>query len=430
MLPFFTFEHPCFTFSLRPRNIFTAKYIYSLQKKYWECYTISMMQKILLILGGIFIGFGIGYSIIFYTPLLPLQQKMIPFSGKIPSLSKKQVIGFLPYWLVDKANTGYSKYITTLTYFGLAIDSDGTILKRSNPQELQPGWNALNSGKLYPFFQSSHKQNVSLSLLIDTGNIDVINSIIANPVPNARNLVQDVKPFIRRYGFSDLNLDIEYTQEASDSARLHFIQFVQEVKKELPPHTTLTIEISPLDVIKKQLIDLPSVGKIADNIVLMAYDYHSPDSYVTGAIAPLFGAGTLAEYDVATAVEKARQLIPSPKIILGIPLYGYEWETIGTIPHSAIIPDTGVLASNNRVEQLLDTCASCSAKYDTEAQEAYLVYKDASDQTYHQIFYPDKKTTSAKITFANQQQLGGIALWALGYEGNTLLTPLTMYKKD
>lgn len=387
-----------------------------------------MHQKSIIIVSGIFIGLLLGYVIIFHSPVFQLSLK-IPLSQKNREQPKKQVIGFLPYWLLDKASSDYSKYISALSFFGLPIDADGTILKLATPQQLQPGWNALHSGKVDAFLQEAKKHNETLSLVLNSGDTNTINVLMENPILHADNTMSDVQPMMRQYGFSDLNLDIEYSGEASREARMHFTQFIQEVKKHLPPKTTLTIEISTVDVIRKQLIDVQTIGKIADHIVLMAYDYHSPDSYVTGPIAPLHGAGIISEYDVATAIERTKQLIPSEKIILGVPLYGYEWETIYNLPRSATIPGTGVLASNRRTEQFLDTCSSCSATFDTDAQEAYIIYKDQDTETYHQIFYPNKKAMDSEIAFANKEQLNGIALWALGYEGKTILSPLISYAK-
>jgi spore germination protein YaaH len=388
-----------------------------------------MLKKLIIIPTGIFIGIILGYIINISNPSFFSQQKVVSLLENKKIQTKKQIIGFLPYWLLDKANTDYSNYITTLTYFGLTVDTDGTILKLANEQEMQPGWNALQTGKLDPFFQQAKANHVNPSLLIDSGDVKAINSLVEDPIPHARNLIADVEPLFQKYGFSDLNLDIEYTQEASGTARLNFTKFVQEIKKSLGPETTLTVEISTVDVIRNQLIDVQAVGKIADYIVLMAYDFHSPDSYVTGPIAPLSGAGIISEYDVSAAIEKTKQVIAPEKIILGIPLYGYEWETIGNVPRSAVISGTGVTASNQRAEQILDSCVSCSAKFDTVAQESYLIYKDQDTETYHQIFYPDKKSVISKIKLTDQEQLGGIALWALGYEGKTILDPLLNDKR-
>ena len=384
-----------------------------------------MLLKIFIVISGIALGIFLGYFFVSKNLTGPLQTKLIN-----PLINQKQVIGFLPYWLIGDAAADYSKYISDLTYFGLKIDVDGSVLKLTGQQESEPGWNALDSGNLDQFFTEAKKHNVQLSLLLSCGDHDTIASIIDDPKAHAQNLLTDVLPVMRKYGFSDLNLDIEDPQAASDQARLNFTQFVKEVKNGLERnHTgTVTIDISPDDFIHKKLIDPRGVGTLADRVVLMTYDYHSTASFVTGPVAPLSGAGVISEYDVDTAVQKALQIIPAQKIILGIPLYGYEWETTGSIPRSAVIPGTGISESNEYVENFLASCTNCSSKTDTDAEETYITYKDQETGTYHQIFYPDKQSVSAKISYANQEQLGGIALWALGYEGRSILDPLRQYK--
>jgi spore germination protein YaaH len=162
-------------------------------------------------------------------------------------------------------------------------------------------------------------------------------------------------------------------------------------------------------------------------MIIMGYDYHFQGSYVTGPVAPLFGAGTVSEYDIQTAVEKALTMMPAEKIILGVPLYGYEWETIGNDPRSPVIPGTGLIASSLRVSQLVASCSTCSVKLDPVAEEKYLIYKDTDTGSYHQIFYPDQEVMKDKIEFVQKYNLGGIALWALGYEDSTILDPLKNY---
>ena len=192
---------------------------------------------------------------------------------------------------------------------------------------------------------------------------------------------------------------------------------------------TVTIEISTADTIKYNLINIPAIEPFADTIVLMAYDYHSPTSIVTGPVAPLNGAGIDSEYDVTTAAERTLQSVPPNKLILGMPLYGYEWETLNTAVRSAIIPGSGVLASNSRAESLLSECASCSAFFDNESQEAFAVYEDTTSGTYHQLSFPNQQSLNAKLALSNKETLSGVALWALGYESDSMLTPLLQYKQ-
>jgi len=386
-----------------------------------------MIKKLYVILIGIVVGIGLGIYLLFYTSLFSFGAKNSNGILINPLSPEKIVIGFLPYWLLDKASENYSKNITTLAYFSLRVDGNGNIQKLLNEQQEEPGWYALQSGKLDAFFSNAIKNKQTLSITVASGDMNSINALVSDPVNHAKNLVSDLKSIMEKYGFSDLNLDIESTQTATPPARLHFTQFVQAVRKELNKNQTLTVEISPTDVIRNNLIDPGAVGKIADNVVLMAYDYHSTSSFVTGPVAPIDGAGVSSEYDVASAVEKTLDVIPSIKLILGIPLYGYGWESLTQAPRSAIIPNTGLAVSNRTAEELLSSCTDCSAQLDSQANEKYISTYQSGTSDYKTIFYPDKDSTQAKINLANKLELSGLALWALGYEGNSILNPLEKY---
>lgn len=385
------------------------------------------MQKVFLVLGSVVCGLLIGAFLLLFTPL-----KDLSFDQNHVVIQKNIVIGFLPYWLANKADDDYTNEVTRLTYFDLTLDTDGSILHLNTPTEEEPGWHALSSGKMDSFFQKAKKDGMSTSLTVFSGNNTTIDAVLHDPVTHAHKLAKDVIPLMKKYGFSDLNLDIEKTNQASPEARLHFTQFVKTLKNQLTTHKagTLTLDVTGYDVVKKNLIDVQAVGQIADYIVLMTYDYHFAGSDVTGPVAPLYGAGTISEYDVATAAQKALQMMPSKKIILGVPLYGYEWETITDSPRSAIIPSSGVVASSQRVQQLMTDCSNCIASFDAVAQEPYITYKDQETGTYHQIFYPNQKAIQAKTAFAQKNKLAGVALWALGYEDTGLLDPLQAYSNN
>lgn len=382
-----------------------------------------MIRNLLVVFGGVLLGFLLGYLVVlsFFPPKNKVSLEAL--------FLKKQVIGFLPFWLISQAKSDYTKYITTLTYFGLTLDTDGTILKLANPQEEEPGWRALKTGKLDSFFKDAKKNNITLSLLVFSANEASISAMLKNPTQSARNLVDEVTPIMKKYGFSDLNLDIESIKEASAEARLNFTEFVKTVKQEMDTKKagTLTVEISPTDLIKKDLIDPESIAPFSDFIVVMGYDYHFIGSYVTGPVAPLSGVGEEAEYDIETAIQKALVVIPAKKIILGVPLYGYAWETIINTPRAATIPSSGLTASSLRMQKFLMSCATCSAQIDEKAKESYVIYKDQETGTYHQAFFPDKNAMRVKKAFVRNNYLGGLALWALGYEDKSILEPLSTY---
>jgi spore germination protein YaaH len=380
-----------------------------------------MVKAFMISIFGLAAGIIAGIYVINHMSELPLKALK----------PQRQVIGFLPYWLLDFVKSDYSADITTLTYFALNVDGSGNIVKLSNPQQEEPGWYTLESGKLDPFINNAKKNNIKLSLLISSGNANAINQLMEKPQQHADTLVKDVAPIMKHYGFTDLNLDIEDTSHASQIEQMHFTQFVQTVDQLLNKQKlgTLTVEISPTDAIQANLINLSAISPFANTIILMAYDYHSTASFVTGPVAPLNGAGISLEYDVTTAVEKALQDTPPEKLILGMPLYGYEWETLNTAIRSAIIPGSGDIASNNRMESLLSECATCSAYFDNDSQEMYVTYQNQDTGTFSQIYFPDEQSVTSKIELANKENLSGVALWALGYEGDTMLSPLSAYKQ-
>lgn len=388
-----------------------------------------MGKQIALGLVGFLLGIFLSYIFVLHPSFPSFSPDKTTLFTKSPEKSK-EVIGFLPYWLIGKAKSDYSPYITNLSYFALTVDTDGSVMKLTSPIEAEPGWYALNSGKVNSFLSSAKKNNVDLSLTVFNGDREMIDELVSDPIPHAKNLADDVIPVMREHGFKELNLDIESTKDASSEARNNFTTFMRELKTQLSNEgITMTVDITGMDLLKQTLIDPKEAGRISDHVLVMTYDFHYPGSFVTGAVAPLGGAGVTAEYDVHAAIEKAKAIMPHEKILLGVPLYGYEWETVSSIPRAGVIPGTGITASNSRIEELLSTCSTCSATFDKTSNESYIVYKDIETDTFHQLFYPNKDATLSKTQFATEQNLGGIGLWALGYEGKDILDPLKEYIK-
>lgn len=384
-----------------------------------------MLKNTLIVWGGIIAGALLGYFLVTKTNVLNIGNK----NSSVADVFKppqKVVLGFLPFWLIDKAAADYSPYITELSYFNITIDSDGTIQKFTKPTESDPGWHALSSGKVDDYLAAAKAKGINLSLTVFSGDDKKIDSFLEDPEGSAANLVNEISLIMNQYGFTDLNLDVEKPADASPEARLKFTNFVAAVRKNLDKNITLTVDISPIAFVKDtNLADPGALSQIADYIVLMGYDYHNQGSYVTGPVAPESGAGIVSEFDIESAVTMARTMIPAQKLILGIPLYGYSWETIGQVPRSATIPASALTMSARSVADFLSSCTNCTTTYDQTDQESHTIYQDATSEAFHQIFYPDKVSTQVKVDFVKSQGLGGIALWALGYEDNVILQPLS-----
>ncbi len=336
--------------------------------------------------------------------------------NKLFGINKPVIVGFLPYWLLDKTEGTYSDSITTLAYFGLSVDADGHIVALANDQEEDPRWTWFKSEKLQSLLKNAKNRNVALSLVVHSADEDVIDSLLDDPVASARTLASDALPLMKQHGFSDLNIDIERFGVASPDAQLAYTTFLRNVKEEIEKEDfgTLTVDIIASSLVRPMLTDPVAVGEIADYVVLMAYDYYYLGSYVSGPVAPLGGAPDTYEFDVPMALAEAVKKIPKEKLLLGIPLYGYQWETLSDRQGAPTIPGGGSTASSKRAIELKEACATCSATFSPVTQSPILTYMDGA--VYNQIYYEDAASLAKKLNFARENGIGGVALWALGYE--------------
>ena len=105
--------------------------------------------------------------------------------------------------------------------------------------------------------------------------------------------------------------------------------------------------------------------------------------------------------------------IDKTKLVLGIPLYGYEWRTVSDDHRSDAYPGSGVTASYERIKELIKK-EEVDIKWDDKAFSPWLVYE--KNGIISQIYFDDLKSISLKVELARQLNLKGVAFWALGYE--------------
>ncbi len=77
-----------------------------------------------------------------------------------------------------------------------------------NAREEEPGWTWLKNSDLDNRLQMAKSKGQTLSLVVFNGNQDDIYKMINDPYLSAKNLLADVIPVMKQYGFTDLNLDI------------------------------------------------------------------------------------------------------------------------------------------------------------------------------------------------------------------------------
>lgn len=331
---------------------------------------------------------------------------------------KKIVYGFLPYWNFDRVQI--QPEITHLAYFSLTVGGDGKIITQEGGV-VEPGYNKLDSEKLVELTNQVSENKDKMEIVLTQFNNDDIVSLLSNPDAH-QNLLTSLDSILLAYPVSGVNIDIEYTGEVTEKLRADFVDFMKTLRKHLDAkysHVQLSIDMYASAASKEQIWDVKNIAPEVDVIIVMAYDFHRRSSSQAGPVAPLFGGDELWDSDINHHLRNFLTKVPKEKILLGIPFYGYEWQTTSKDSQSTTYPDTGSTASYERVQKLLQQSSELGVEehWHETSLSPYLTYTE-NDENWV-VHYENARSISYKMEYVEQLDLAGIAIWALGYEGNT-----------
>lgn len=163
--------------------------------------------------------------------------------------------------------------------------------------------------------------------------------------------------------------------------------------------------------------DYRELAKYTDYIQIMTYDKHWPASE-PGPVAPLDWVQDVLEYAVTE--------IPSEKILMGMPYFGYTWRKTGN--------DT-YLADSFGLAGATETAQKYNAQITREKSAADPVgiptfsYKD--DQGFERTaYFDDRLSWDAKLSLVDKYNLGGVGGWAMGWVNEVSTSELYPLLRD
>lgn len=327
----------------------------------------------------------------------------------------KVVYGFLPYWNVQTATL--QPELSQVSYFSLIFDHTGHIVDRVG-NSAEPGYHRLQSDDFINVIQAAQKNHTQLEIVLAQFNPEEISAFLLSP-SSQETLLSELNSILLEYPFSGVNVDIEYSGTVTPNLQSDLTSFIHNLNLNLknrkaPVHLSIDIFASAGD--NTHLWNLKDLQNDVDSFVVMAYDFHRASSNLAGPVAPLFGGKKLWDSDITEHLKTIIGSVPASRILLGVPFYGYEWETTSRDPQAQTIPDTGSTASFDRVQSILTQKEELEVQegWSDEALSPYLSYK--KNNKIYMIYYENSRSLSYKFDLVNQLDLGGIAIWALGYE--------------
>lgn len=356
--------------------------------------------------------------------LSPLQKALntknlssIAFTNQkiVKEKSKKEVIGFLPSWSVAQKVAVDLKALTQLIYFGLGVNSNGDLVMYQEDNIPVLEWQYFTSEYFTNIREQASNENVKVLVSIKNFDNENIDNLISNAV-STENFIKNLIVIIKKYNLDGVNLDFEYVTDSSFPTSKYFNNFLTKVSegiKKENPKFILSVDVNATAVVKDSAYDMVKIGEIADFVILMGYDYRTVNSSFSGPVSPLFSKES--EESIEQSIKSMSGRVPSNKIILAVPFYGYEWQTLSKAYKSPVVENTGALATYKRVKELIENRDDVELSWDDISQTPWLSYIQSG--AIKQIYFEDEKSLSEKLKFINSQKLAGIGIWALGYEG-------------
>jgi spore germination protein len=195
-------------------------------------------------------------------------------------------------------------------------------------------------------------------------------------------------------------VDIDYEGLLSSDKQV-FSQFIGELSTAMHAHGKIvTVDVfpqtsageaagNPLDAAQ----DLAALGKSADQIRVMAYNNHWANS-PPGAVAPIGWVRSVVRYTVSQ--------VPAGKVVLGVPLYGFDW---GDGPAQTISWLQALRLSRQYHVQ---------PQYSKASQAPTFSYDSGGRD--HVVWFENAASSEAKFYAVKGAGIAGTFLWMYGYE--------------
>ncbi|MGD0943059.1 MAG: glycosyl hydrolase family 18 protein [Acidimicrobiales bacterium] len=320
-------------------------------------------------------------------------------AGAFPRpLPAHQVVGFLPYWEVGGFTPDYGD-LTTLAYWSVSLAAGGSIAHSGQ------GWSTLSSAALAFDVGQAHGAGDRVLLTVFSESASVIRSVTAHPATAGRRLAGQVAVLLSAGDLDGVDLDIEgdSTQERAEFVR--FVASFSQRLKLLGPSWSVMLDTYPSSAFDPLgFFDVKALVRYVDDLFVMAYDMQDPG--VAAATAPL----TNASLNDAMALAEYASVVPARRIVLGIPLYGYDFPSASKLDGA---PTTGNPVAVTYAEIV---AAGRHPVWDPITETPYTVFRRGG--RWHQTWFDDPVSIALKSALASQFGCAGVGVWELGMAGN------------
>jgi len=277
-------------------------------------------------------------------------------------------------------------FLTFLSPFSYSMTMDGEIIA------------PRGEDLIYRAVRSAVMPLMTVTNIFDgTFSTEVLSAVLADDEARER-LIASIIYELEVKGYYGVNLDMEYI--APDD-RESYNAFLEELADRVHEGGyVLVTALAPKYRADQQGIlyeshDYETQGRIADYCVIMTYEWGYTFS-APMSVQPIEEVRKVLSYAVSA--------IPSEKILMGMPNYGYDWTLPfmrGNAAQSIGLAAATELAGRTNSEIL----------YDEATQTPYFYYTE--NNVRHVVWFDDPRSISAKLALVDEFDLAGASWWTI-----------------
>jgi len=322
---------------------------------------------------------------------------VLPAGAFAKPLPVHQVVGFLPYWEVGSFTPNYTD-LTTLAYWAVGLGTDGSIGHSGE------GRSTLAGASLALVVKQAHAAGDRVLLTVFSQNTSVLHSIASHPSTAGPRLARNVAALLRAGSFDGVDLDLEGSSTSDRGGFVRFVASFSKALKSLSPTWSIMLDTYPSSAFDPfGFFDIKALMPYVDELFVMAYDMQNPG--VASATAPLANASL---NDAATLAEYA-SVVPARRIVLGIPLYGYDY------PATSGLDGAETTGEPVAVTYAQIVAARHAPKWDPVTETPWTdVHRGGK---WHQTWFDDPVSIALKSALAAEFHCAGVGVWELGMSG-------------
>lgn len=276
-------------------------------------------------------------------------------------------------------------YLTFLTIFTYGFTNEGDLIEPNDTTLINL---ALDYGVM---------PTMLISTLTNQGTFsNELARTLLNDYELQTILINNIIAKMDEKGYKALDIDFEYLPVENRQSYIDFVTRLTQALNEKGYYSLVALA-PKISTDQEGLLyeshDYFGLGRAANLALLMTYEW----GYTYGPplpVAPLPNVEAVISYGVT-------QIQPQ-KILMGVPLYGYDWQipyVKGTKARSLSPVEAVNLALNTGLE----------ISYDDYQQAPYFYYTDDNQQ--HIVWFENLRSINAKLNLVENYSLAGISLW-------------------